>query len=107
MTLLDSEQAYVLVGGIENESKDKAEQDNGNGDPPKVLHLKLSVSVLDAILRGQSGDTSVRITSLENADAVSVLRMYQFQTVRLIEVSYTSVSAHQRRSAHASFHCRD
>lgn len=103
----------MLVGGAaaaESKSEDKVEQDNDISSlPPKVLHLKLSASVLEAIVGESNNDTSVKIVNVEDVDTVSAICLF-FRIIIWKEQAYeffpcllTSASAHQWRSAHASF----
>lgn len=66
----------MLVGGAaaDSKSEDKVEQNNNISSlPPKVLHLKLSASVLEAIVGESNNDTSVKIVNVEDVDTVSVI----------------------------------
>lgn len=66
MVLLDPRQGYIIRGTAADEQGATSEQDSH----PKVLHLKLSASVLEAIIASQGGQNAIRLTSPSGSDPV-------------------------------------
>jgi hypothetical protein len=68
MVLLDPRQGYTIRGLADDDQETSAEQDIH----PKVLHLKLSASILEAIVISQDGPNAARLTSPSGSDPVCV-----------------------------------
>jgi hypothetical protein len=75
MVLLDPAQAYTLQGSAAHDELVEKE----DKDQPKILHLRLSASVLEAIIASQDGPNSVRLTLPNGRDPVSTSRIFSLR----------------------------
>jgi hypothetical protein len=71
MSLLDTKRAYTLLGQEEGVAETK---EQSKDTPPKVIHLKLSTSVLEELLASQRNGSSTQLKLPQGSDPVSNLK---------------------------------